>query len=125
VGGYTTGKQSEEEEEAGAGQGTRGGVHYGHTVRGGEGGCRARHTWGGTLRANSQRRRRRVQGKAHVGGYTTGEQSKEEAAGAEAAGAGQGARGGVHYEQTVRGATATVGGPHHHQGVLPHNEQRP
>jgi hypothetical protein len=39
-----------------------------------------RHTWGGTLRANSQRRRRRrrMQGKAHVGGYTTGKQSEEE-----------------------------------------------
>jgi hypothetical protein len=71
VGGYTTGIQSEEEEEeAGAGQGTRGGVHYGHTVRGGgeEGRCRVRHTRGGTLRAYSQRRRRRRQGKGARGG---------------------------------------------------------
>ena len=58
---------------------------------------RARHTWGGTLRPNSQRRRRRrVQGKAHVGGYTTGKQSEEEEeeeeAGAGCDGAEQGPR---------------------------------
>ena len=39
---------------------------------------KAHSTWGGTLRADSQRMRRQVQGKAHVGGYTTGRQSEEE-----------------------------------------------
>jgi len=59
------GKQSEKEQEVGAGQVTRGGVHYGQIVaEGARGGCRARHTRRGT--------------EPHEQGYTMGKQSEEE-----------------------------------------------